>query len=205
MTGTAVRHGNKDSLVKWLTEQGVNLTVVEGCQADLQSLQPSDQLYGHLVAGCKILLVEAGGGNGKPTRFWHITTALADSKPTEDPTEEPTEPFFYPLSSQFGQATEGEKQFLISLCDLLAIYPEDRSNADSMKESINLYLVNQVGNWAILDKDTITQKTQLIFKRLCSASAFIRDRKGMRQIEWLKVLESHVKLITVYNDILTRF
>lgn len=57
---TTVRHGNKDSLVEWLVKQSYSLTVVEGSRKDLQSLEPKDRFYGHLLAGCKILLVEAG-------------------------------------------------------------------------------------------------------------------------------------------------
>lgn len=70
---TTVRHGNKNSLVEWLAGQGYTSTVVEGCQADLKALDPKDRFYGHLLAGCKILLVEAGGEKDIPTRFWHIT------------------------------------------------------------------------------------------------------------------------------------
>lgn len=70
---TTVRHGNKDSFIEWLKRQGYTLTVVEGSRENLQSLEPKDRFYGHLLAGCKILLVEAGGGKDIPTRFWHIT------------------------------------------------------------------------------------------------------------------------------------
>ncbi len=70
---TTVRHGNKESLVEWLAEQGYTSTVVEGSRDDLKTLEPKDRFYGHLLAGCKILLVEAGGGKDIPTRFWHIT------------------------------------------------------------------------------------------------------------------------------------
>ena len=70
---TTIRHGNKDSLVEWLAGQGYTTTVVEGSREDLQSLEPKNRFYGHLLVGCKILLVETGGKKDIPTRFWHIT------------------------------------------------------------------------------------------------------------------------------------
>jgi hypothetical protein len=74
LTGkTAIRHGELNGFVEWLKRQGFNPEVTEGSREDLKSLGKGDIVYGSLMAGDKVLLVQAPGTNQElPTRFFHI-------------------------------------------------------------------------------------------------------------------------------------
>ena len=70
---TAVRHGEINGFVGWLKLHGFTPQVTEGSRADLENLGRDDRFYGGLMAGDKILLVQAPGVDREvPTRFFNI-------------------------------------------------------------------------------------------------------------------------------------
>jgi hypothetical protein len=74
LTGkTAIRHGELNGFVEWLKRHNFNPKVTEGSREDLKALGEGDIVYGPLIAGDKILLVQAPGVDREnPTRFFHI-------------------------------------------------------------------------------------------------------------------------------------
>lgn len=70
---TTVRHGEINGFVDWLKLHGFSPQVTEGSRADLENLERDDRFYGGLMAGDKILLVQAPGVDRTiPTQFFHI-------------------------------------------------------------------------------------------------------------------------------------
>lgn len=70
---TAVRYGELDGFVAWLKLQGFEPQVTEANRADLENLGREERLYGALIAGDKILLVQSPGIDRKsPNRFFYI-------------------------------------------------------------------------------------------------------------------------------------
>jgi hypothetical protein len=119
------------------------------------------------------------------------------------------EPIFLTIPTKFiRQQDNREIDFLVSLCHWLKIStpePVDITTEaiDKMKEAVNLYIVNQVGNWMeIQDKKELECILLSNFKKLSGAREFLKYRKGTRQIYWEEVLRNHRKLIKTYWHIL---
>lgn len=115
-----------------------------------------------------------------------------------------TEPIYYTVSSRFlFLPTQGEKDFMVSLCDRLGLNEFDKNNIDSMKDAVLGFLTNQVEDWMkITDNQQLDEIIDTNFKLLCEAQSFLTTREGTRQTQWEEVLLNHVKLISTFNHIL---
>lgn len=130
------------------------------------------------------------------------------------------EPIYQTIPSTFLEAanfaqSENERLFMYHLVHCLGIYDKvDRQNTDNMKEAVNNYILDQVDDWmkqkdpaiidGILDGNLkrLREAQSFITERVGGRQLFQKEIVGVRQSNWEKVLENHVKLIAAYSHIL---